>query len=281
MSDETPRGRPHYVSPGRYVGDSPLLAVWRESAGFRLRYAEGAEFLLDANASSVEACWDPTLTDQDVVIYLLGPVLGFLLRLRGMVPLHASAVQVDESAIVFLGEAGAGKSTTAAVFASLGYRVLSDDLVRVDVGHGVCAYPSHPRIGIWPDTVEAMFGSADALPRLAPTYSKRYLDLLPARRFQPQPTPIEVIYVLGEGPSLTEQLQVEAMEPKDAMLSLLRHTYCNYLLDARMRATEFDLLGRMVTKIPVRRLRFGGRIEHLPAECRTIVTGRQGALIEL
>ena len=73
--------------------------------------------------------WEEPLTYADAAVYLLGPVLGFVMRLRGIVPLHASAVMIGTGATVFVGDAGAGKSTTAGAFAALGYGVLSDDLL--------------------------------------------------------------------------------------------------------------------------------------------------------
>ena len=49
----------------------------------------------------------------------LGPVFAFVLRLRGAVTFHASAVRIGD-AVAFLGPQGAGKSTTAAALALRG-----------------------------------------------------------------------------------------------------------------------------------------------------------------
>ena len=42
--------------------------------------------------------------------------MGFVMLLRGIVCLHASAIAIDDEAIALLGPAGSGKSTTAAAF---------------------------------------------------------------------------------------------------------------------------------------------------------------------
>ena len=106
-----------YVSDGG-DGKTPSLQVWRVAGGayFRLRYADGTEFLVDRAGSQVWATWPDSSTLEDTATYLLGPVLGFVLRLRGITCLHASAVAVGDRAIALLGPASAGKSTTAAVF---------------------------------------------------------------------------------------------------------------------------------------------------------------------
>ncbi len=61
---------------------------------------------------------DP-LPDADPYILramLQGRLMAYLLRQRGCLPLHASGVAIGGQAVLFLGESGAGKSTTAAAF---------------------------------------------------------------------------------------------------------------------------------------------------------------------
>ena len=54
--------------------------------------------------------------------------LCFCLRLRGTVCLHASAIVVDNRALLIAGVSGAGKSTTASFFALQRHSVLSDGI---------------------------------------------------------------------------------------------------------------------------------------------------------
>ncbi|HEY1607247.1 MAG TPA: hypothetical protein VGF77_16790 [Allosphingosinicella sp.] len=65
---------------------------------------------------------------EDLTAFLTGSMLGILLHLRGDVVIHASAVLVGDSAILFCGASGAGKSTLAAALGERGYPMLSDDL---------------------------------------------------------------------------------------------------------------------------------------------------------
>ena len=271
-SASAPRGVEHirYVSPERADDGSAQLTVWSDSAGaHRFRYHDATEFAIDREARRVEVHWELPLTDADAAVYLLGPVLGFVLRLRGSVPLHASAVMIGESAVAFVGDAWTGKSTTAAAFASLGYAVLSDDLLPIAEANGtILAYPSHPRLTMWPDSVKALFAGAEDLPQLTPTYDKRYLDLQGGSRFQSTPVPLEVIYVLGGRASDVPKLRVDMLRPQAALLALAGNTYGNYLLDAAMRAVEFDLLSRVVERVPVRQVTLVHDIAQLRDACR-------------
>jgi len=52
-----------------------------------------------------------------------------LLTLAGETVFHASAVRVGSETIAFLGASGAGKTTTAAAFGSLGHQVVAEDML--------------------------------------------------------------------------------------------------------------------------------------------------------
>jgi len=68
-------------------------------------------------------------TDADSVrLFLLGAAIGTLLHQRGFLVLHANAIVVDGGAVLFMGESGVGKSTTAAAFNQKGYAIAADDV---------------------------------------------------------------------------------------------------------------------------------------------------------
>jgi hypothetical protein len=60
--------------------------------------------------------------------HFFGSALAVLLALRGAVPLHASAVELDGQATLIFARRGAGKSSMAAALIGLGARLISDDL---------------------------------------------------------------------------------------------------------------------------------------------------------
>lgn len=274
-----------YASEERHARDVPwLVALTRGTDGSRwLRYGEGAAFRVDASAHCVDAWWQPPLTDVDAATYLLGPVLAFAMRLRGLVPMHASGVAIDGRAILFAGTPGAGKSTTAAAFASLGIPVLSDDVVPVLFASAEPqAWPGYPRLSLWADAAAAVFGETSPLPAYSATYAKRYLDLesrqLP---FQRTPLPIGAVFVLDG-----HERPMDRLAPRDAVVALLRHTYGTYLIDSELRAREFDLIARLAAAVPVWRLRWGTELGDLTRRClaledhvrHTIYRGAEPAL---
>lgn len=249
-----------------------LAALNQRDGSYWLRYSEGAAFRIDGAARCVDAWWVEPLTEADSITYLLGPVLAFLLRLQGRVPLHASGVAIDGRAMLFAGHAGAGKSTTAAALASLGHPLLSDDVVPLADGNGgPSAWPGYPRVSLCDDAAQALFADGDGLPAFSATYRKRYLDLETAGlAFQPAPLPIgEVVVLADHAPGPVPA--VRPLGPREALVALLPHTYGTYLIDMRMRAREFDVLARLVTAVPVYEVRFAAGVETLAAQSTALV----------
>jgi len=253
-SESTLRYASSYVSE---TGE-PDLRIWDVDNGefFRVLYSDGVEFWLDRGFRTLWAYWPASSSLENALSYLVGPILGLLLRLRGIVCLHASAVSINNRAVVFAGCEGAGKSTTAAAFARKGYPVLSDDIVAlVERGREFQMFPAYPRVNLWPDSVALLYGSPDALPMISPDWDKRCLQLgeTEGTKFGERPLPLGAIYVLGESAKGSEG-RVEIISQKTALIMLVGNTYATNFLDGKQRAEEFEVLSRVVASVPVRKI---------------------------
>jgi hypothetical protein len=239
---------------------------------FELIYSDGASFVVDGQARRVWGAFRSPLTDADLATYFLGPVLGFVLRRRHITSLHASAVELLGYAVALSGEGGFGKSTTAAALALRGVPVLSEDIAPLHEGTGdFDVLPGYPRVCLWPDSVNHLLGSPQALPLLTPVWEKRYLPLDGVRaRFSPEPLPLGLIYLFAPRSGEASAPRVEEMSPREALLTLVQNTYMNWLLDREQRAVEFDALSRLVQQVPVRRIVPHSDPERIAALCELI-----------
>ena len=266
-----------YASPSRDARGRPALTIWELGRGacLRLRYLDGADFFVDRNGSRVWVKWSERVPRHDMVSYLLGPVLSLVLRLRGTTCLRASAIAVRNEAIAFVGPVGAGKSTTAAALGGRGYPVLSDDLVALgDRGETFVVHPGSPWLRLRPTAVDALARAAGMPPRLTPTPDGQYLDLDLTRsgyRFQPGPLPLGAIYLLDERGAHPGAPCVDPVRSADALISLVANTWTTRVLDSGMRALEFELLGRVATAVPVRRVRPHADPARLSRLCDAVV----------
>lgn len=249
---------------------SRILLELNGGTHFYYRYKDGTEFVLDNLGTKVWSRWPDVLSLEDTATYLLGPIFGFLLRLRGFVCLHASAVVLEDSVAAFLGPAGAGKSTLAAAFADLGFPVVSDDVtLLVDCLDRFLVTPSYPCVRLWSDSASALYGNDGSLPLLTPNWDKLYLDVTKnGYRFQPQPLPLSVIYLLERG---TEPSSIQELSTNEKIITLVSHSYANYILDREMRKREFGILTRLTSMVTVRRLISESNINRVSEICSLVI----------
>jgi len=265
---------PYRHRPAADPAAPPLVRVGRGADGhFRVMYCDGAEFAIDATASEIFGTSRSALTLDDLLVYLQGPILGFVLRLRGVTCLHASAASFDGRAFGIIGAGGMGKSTSAAILARMGLPVLTDDvLALVDRGRAFDVQPGLPRVLLWSESVRALFGDREALPRIVGTWDKRYLDLtLPGYHFAQQATPLAALYVLGDRLAREATPQIVDLHGADVMPYLLANTYANDFLDAGQRARELDVLGRLGSHVAVRLVRAPDDRDKAAGVCEAIL----------
>jgi hypothetical protein len=126
--------------------------------------------------------------------------------------------------------------------------------------------------------VEKLYGSKEAFPQLTPNWDKRFLALDGERaKFEASMKPLGTIYSLGQRRDEETAPRLEEIAPREALLDLVQNTYMNMLLTREQRATEFELLSRLVNLVPCKRLiphkdatRIGTLCELLEADARTI-----------
>jgi hypothetical protein len=248
------------------------VRVLPDHSYFRFTYPDQTDIIIEKSGRRLWAYWPDSLTLEDTCTYLLGPILGYVLRLRGITCLHASAVAVDGRALILLAPGGGGKSTTAATFAKLGYPIVSDDVSPLYSESGrIIVYPGYPRLRLWPSSVEYLFGSSDALPPLTPNWEKCFLDLTQKPyQFQQTALPIGGIYFL-RGSKDHSSLSIENIPNSEKLVSLLTNTYGNTLLEKAMRSEEFEMLGRVIKEVPVQNVFFPKNASLLPQLCELIL----------
>jgi hypothetical protein len=132
-------------SSRRYVIPGPRRVVIEDGARVTVENAAAAD-LADTRA------------------LLMGPVQAILWHQRGLLPLHASAVNVKGSAIAIAGPSGAGKSTLAAAFAMTGHAVLADDICIVDPKN-MAVLTGQRRLRLWRSALDHFGIPAAGLPR--------------------------------------------------------------------------------------------------------------------
>jgi hypothetical protein len=195
----------------------------------------------------------PEAEEEEIRLFLLGPALAFVLHQRGLLVLHASAASLEGKGVVFLGNSGWGKSTLAAALHARGFAVVADDAVALRVAGSSpsetpCIIPGFPQLKLWPEAASALGYDPERLPRLHGRIAKRVLET--RRGFGRDPVPLAAIYVLME----SQTLALEPISSREALLELVRHSYCTPFLPATDAPGHFLQCAGVAERTPLRRL---------------------------
>jgi hypothetical protein len=266
-----------YVSPYLDSAGRPALVVWllADGAFYRFHYLEGVDYILSRDGARLWICWSKTVTEGDVLSYLLGPIMGFVLRVRGIVSLHASAVAINRRAVLFVGDAASGKSTTAMAMGRLGYPIISDDIVPIYENAGVTlAQPGYPRMRLRPASLRMLSELNSDLPPLpqAEGDKRLHFELKSGNyQFQSGPLPIGALYLLADRSSDSSAPRVEPVSQSDGIMGIVANTYVTRFLDKTMRARELEELSQLVKRVSVRKIFPHQEPSRLATLCKVIL----------
>jgi hypothetical protein len=226
------RGR-HQAAPGEW-----LLSV---NGVARYHVRDGCTVMIDRQAGANNA---------DVLLFLLGSVLGALFHQRDDLVLHGSAVDAGDGAVGFLGVSGSGKSTLAAALRQRGYDAITDDLcvLRSDAGGVLRAQPGLPQMKLWLDALERLDIAGASLPRVGAGLDKRALQVQAG--FAGRALPLKRLYVLE--PAETDRVALTPLDGAQKFQALADHTYrLSYLEGLGTRANHFRRIVDVAGRTPI------------------------------
>ncbi len=241
--------------------------------GFRLRFYGTCDVAVDAALRRASVHLFPGADPAILPVLVGGAVLAFVLALRGDTVLHGSAVQVGRQALAFVGASGMGKSTMATLLCADGGRLITDDLLRLDVATTppTCALGSTElRLRKSTGELSARFKSA---PGHRITGDERYALAVESAQIEDVPLAAIVVPAPDHSPDTT-QVVTQRLDPMTSFLLLSRFPRLLGWVDEEVLRRGFQQLGDVVEKVPVfvARLPWGPPFqEDLAAEVRRAV----------
>lgn len=224
--------------------DGTLLTVSKVG---RYLIRDGREIVIDPA---------PGASERNLRLFLLGSAVGALLHQRGLLPLHANAIDLGGRAVAFSGHSGAGKSTIAAWFHDRGYPILADDVCVIgfdEVGRAL-AYPGIPRLRLWREALEASGRDSGAYDRSFDDMDKFDVPTASAERLDP--IPLAAVYLLRKAEEEAGHPAIERLSGIDAVDTLMSNTYRGgYLKTIGRTAEHLAACLRIVRAVPVFRAR--------------------------
>jgi hypothetical protein len=229
------------------------IALAKLGPHYLLRFPRACDFLLDGNGRDIAVQPRPGLDPGVLEHLLVDQVLPRVLSGLGRFALHASSVEVDGALVLFVGDSGRGKSTTAALFAQRGHRLHSDDCVLLAEAAGeVRGIATYASLRLLADSVSGVY--ADGAPARIGAYSgKSRLSVQPARARPAER--VAAIFLLGSplaggGPAIA----TAAVAPALACIELMKNCLQLDPRDFDLAATQLREVGRIAACVPVHRL---------------------------
>lgn len=199
---------------------------------------------------------------------LSGELISVLLRQRGLLALHASAIELDGHAVGFIGGSGYGKSTLATRLVANTGTLLTDDVLAIDLQQPrPTVYPGQQEVKLNSDSSDQLgFGSTSE--RRAHSFTKKRLysyDTGPFRGCE-----LRKLYVLE--PKKRSANGVVRTSRTDAVLELIRHTRgvgmikASAFIKAHLQQCE-----TLAKTIPVESLHRTGNLRDLDNLCGVVL----------
>lgn len=241
------------VPPGHVLlylrSERNLYVAVATGNGYLLRFFGTCDIRL--NSHLTRATIEPVEGVDPAIISVLagGTLLAFVLAMRGATVLHASAVQIGDAALAFVGASGMGKSTMATLMSVDGASLITDDLLRLDLN----SRPPKCSLGATELRLRKAAGDLAGLFERTPSHrvTGDARDALAVASDAEEGVPLAAVVVPlpDQSPERTEPT-IERLDRMSAFLMLSRFPRLLGWTDETSLSRQFQQLGDIVESVP-------------------------------
>jgi hypothetical protein len=195
--------------------------------------------------------------------HCVGRVLATAIYLDGWLPLHGSAVELEDGVVAFLAPKGFGKSSLALALNQAGAPLVTDDTLPVEPTMPPRAWPGVHNLRVREDSLEALdVSSAGETTR----EGKRMFHASHTGRVLVTPRPFAAIYILGRTVDGAPDTGVRRVpfSPTVAALAVVAHVKIGRMLGTDAAATMLERVANIVRMVPVHRLSIPQDLSRFP-----------------
>ena len=259
-----------------HVDQNFFVRAYKHSAGFRLEFDDTGTF--DVSVDGRHITWSPgaEASIEAARLDVTGRVLALALHASGTLCLHGSAVALARGAIAFLAPKFHGKSTLAFALVSGGARLLTDDMLPVELDAIPYARPGVHNIRLWGDSFDRlMVGHDDGGTVLD---GKHTLSQLADDQLQQVRTPLSAVYLLAPVAATAQEVARRTLlPPVAAALALVSNSSVGRLLGKSEAPVCLDRAAILAREVPVYRLELARDYAALPRVVRRLVQWHDGS----
>ncbi|MEG2018752.1 MAG: hypothetical protein RR128_09880 [Clostridium sp.] len=203
------------------INKGSRISVTRDNIWF---HAEGvATYMINnGNEVIVEPC--ENYDEKLLKVYIMGSVMGFLLLQQQVLAIHGGTTVINDKAVIFTGDRGAGKSTLTTALGEKGYKFLADDVAAIRIDEVPQVNPGFPYHKLCEDAVDKMNYDKEKLTHFRGDGKVKYLvpDL---EGFSENQFPLKALFEISVGD--VDSVQLEEVYGQKKFYKLLNNIYRN------------------------------------------------------
>lgn len=238
---------PNDFKEPNYLIQKGNVLIWWENIG-KVKIKNAKEVIVEAY-------------DEDQIIpFLLGPVMALVLHLRGILVLHGSALKIDQYAAAFLGYRGYGKSNTVINLYKKGYPLLADDIlaIKFDEQDKPLVYPGYHHVRLSPESYDNVKDNTEILTPIRTLAGKMFCDA--SHQFSPKPVYLKRIYMLEKN----EENRIYELDSQDNLLDLITHSTANYSFTEKEQAENLMKCAKLINNVTIKGLKIKHSFKEIP-----------------
>jgi len=184
--------------------DKTLFSYTEFNGEYFLKFPSLAIFSIHLASRSIKCYPESKISESFISHLFVDQIFPRIVNHLFSLTLHCCANRIENSALLFLGQTGWGKSTLGANFHVNGFEILNDDAITVRLVSNNCvAIPNYCGIRLKEDSIKEIFEPHFSASNLSSTTvevgSKKQLSIAQTHlRNALAPLPIRAIFVLNE-----------------------------------------------------------------------------------
>jgi hypothetical protein len=224
------------ISPTEYLLHVPGVAEYYSAFGKKIiiNPAQGADM-------------------NSIRLFMLSNAMAAILYQQHKIPFHASGVFTKDGLVLFTGNSGAGKSTTAYGLMQQGYQLFTDDVCVLTfnpITKNIEATASYPMMKLWEDTAERFPGTSFSKDHLLRPHASKY-GVFQHEKFITESLPVKKIFSLKADDNL-DSFEYNEVDNLTAFNILQQNTYRrSHVTFMQLQRLHFTLITQLVMQVKV------------------------------
>jgi hypothetical protein len=237
--------------PGQLVVDRAVWPVYSDGDVFALWSERFGRFDLHVTERMVSiALAKPQL--ELASLYMRGVIMSLALELTGLSVLHANSMLVDDRAVAFIGQRGAGKTTVTTALHAAGLPLLADDVVPIErLADGWTARSGYTDLRLRPTASSMLELFASAVRTSTSIDGRTVLHLDPPSVLQ---AALGGIVVPAPSSEHAGPVRITSLTGREALVQLLGGFRVHNFLEPRLAARRLEVVSHLIGNVPIGRL---------------------------